>query len=348
VSVAQHDTTRELTGHDRASMLAQRSRLLEQLEQDLRDNSYEETPIGQLVARYLAELRFDNYRPGTIQNREYILSKLALKYAHRELADLTYDDLRAFLNNWAGAAANTRSVYVSAVKTFVGWAHERDLTPTDPGRKLRGPRAKDTTRRAHSADTFRKLVWAQQTNRERVGLLLLYWCALRRNELRLIQFEHIDLADRVLAIVGAKGGETQAQNIPEQLAIPLERYIQDRMPKGDEYVLHPQKLGQYGSYPAYSTREVVWEDKFRPLSMSGIDKWWQRCCANAGLALFPMHELRHTAGTDFHRTSHDLYATQQFMRHKSPATTARTYLHLDVQREVADVQRRMTDPMESE
>lgn len=42
----------------------------------------------------------------------------------------------------------------------------------------------------------------------------------------------------------------------------------------------------------------------------------------------------------------DLYATQHFLRHKSPATTARVYVHLDVQRTVADVQKRMRDPME--
>jgi hypothetical protein len=42
-----------------------------------------------------------------------------------------------------------------------------------------------------------------------------------------------------------------------------------------------------------------------------------------------MHELRQTAGTEFHRTSKDLERTQMFMRHAWITTTADTYMHLD-------------------
>ena len=42
-----------------------------------------------------------------------------------------------------------------------------------------------------------------------------------------------------------------------------------------------------------------------------------------------MHELRHTAGTEFHRAGHDLKRTQMFMRHKSITTTADVYMDLD-------------------
>ncbi len=42
-----------------------------------------------------------------------------------------------------------------------------------------------------------------------------------------------------------------------------------------------------------------------------------------------MHELRHTADTEFHGASKDLKRTQLFMRHKSITTAAHTYMHLD-------------------
>lgn len=42
-----------------------------------------------------------------------------------------------------------------------------------------------------------------------------------------------------------------------------------------------------------------------------------------------MHELRHTAGTEFHRAGGDLKKTQMFLRRKSITTTADTYMHLD-------------------
>jgi hypothetical protein len=36
------------------------------------------------------------------------------------------------------------------------------------------------------------------------------------------------------------------------------------------------------------------------------------------------------------------------MRHANPATTAKTYVHLDRVRAVADVQRRMADPLDED
>jgi integrase len=48
-----------------------------------------------------------------------------------------------------------------------------------------------------------------------------------------------------------------------------------------------------------------------------------------------MHELRHSAGTEFQRASHDLKLTQVFMRHESIRTTADYYLHPDADELVA-------------
>jgi integrase/recombinase XerC len=345
VTVVEHETRPELTASDRASMLAQRSALLEQLEQDLRDNNYEETPIGRLVARYLAELRFDNYSPGTVQNREYILSKLALKFAHRTLADLTYDDLRDFLSNWAGAAANTRAVYVSAVKTFVRWAHERDFAPADSAKKLRAPRSEDSRRRAHPRKLVRQLVLAQESRMHRLALLTLYWGALRRSELRAIQWRDIDLEEGTLIVTG-KGRRVIEMGLHDELLRTLRRYADDEKPDPTDYLLHYQRRTRRGAWPLYwySTTSKPW----RQLSSSGIDKWWQRCVARAGLDHFPMHEMRHTAGTHFQEEGHDLFATQHFLRHKSVATTERYYLHLDKRAAVNRVHRMIGDVLADE
>jgi integrase len=62
---------------------------------------------------------------------------------------------------------------------------------------------------------------------------------------------------------------------------------------------------------------------------SWVHEWWSRCLKRAEVKHFPMHELRHTAGTEFHRAVHDLELTRQFMRHASITTTSSVYLHLD-------------------
>jgi len=267
-----------LLEHDPAMILAAAAELRMDRHQRA---TYRTTPIGHHAGRYLDELKFSNYSDKTYRNREDTLGLLALDYAHLQLDDVTTALLSDFLTeHWRDNAPNTRAQHVSSVKNFFRWAHDNDLIPNDPARRLRAPRAKDTDRRAHSEQTVRTLVVSQATLRDRVCILLLYWCALRRNELRLIQWRHVDLANRVLTVFG-KGGTVLEQNLPEPLAIELERLILQRQPKPDHFVLYPQKLGRLGSWPFYLD-DVIWEDPARPLTTSGIDKWWQRAVKRSG------------------------------------------------------------------
>ena len=312
------------------------------------NQAYRQTPIGALAGRYLDTLKFEEYSDSTIGNREQTLAWLAFDHPTLPPDQVTHELLEAFLRaHWKDAAPNTKRFHISSLRNCFAWAYEHDLIPANPAKKLRFPRQTDTERRSHPASTIRRLVVAQDSRRDRVAILLLYWCGLRRNELRLVQFRHIDLARRMLTVFG-KGARVLEQSIPEPLALELERHIQDRQADPDEYLLYPQKVGKRGHWPAYENL-VIWEDRFRPLTKSAIDKWWQRCRHRAGLgdgeAKVLMHELRHTAGTHMQEHGHDLLATQHFMRHRSAATTERTYIHIDRAKRVAEVQRLIPDPL---
>ena len=52
------------------------------------------------------------------------------------------------------------------------------------------------------------------------------------------------------------------------------------------------------------------------------------------------HSLRHTAGTNVRELTGNLYATQQYMRHTSPATTE-IYLHVDTEKQGQDIAQRL-------
>jgi integrase len=69
-----------------------------------------------------------------------------------------------------------------------------------------------------------------------------------------------------------------------------------------------------------------------------VHRWWKRCLEQSGAADFPMHEPRHSAGTEFQRASGDLKLTQMFMRHESIRTTADYYLHPDAAELVAGLE----------
>lgn len=52
------------------------------------------------------------------------------------------------------------------------------------------------------------------------------------------------------------------------------------------------------------------------------------------------HSLRHTAGTQAMELTGDIYQTQQYMRHSNPATTE-IYLHIDTDKQDADIAQRL-------
>ena len=63
---------------------------------------------------------------------------------------------------------------------------------------------------------------------------------------------------------------------------------------------------------------------------STMHRWWARAIQQAGAAHFPMHELRHSAVTEFLRANQgDLALAQRSARHASVATTVDVYGHLE-------------------
>lgn len=143
--------------------------------------------------------------------------------------------------------------------------------------------------------------------------------------MRLLKIGDIDLRDGVVHLL-QKGGDRVAHPVgpfPDVVG-ELEAHITLDGRRADEYLLYSRWERRIGS-----ERVVYREDKDRPLSPRGMHEWFAKRLEEAGVEHFPMHELRHTAGTEFHRASKDLKRTQMFMRHKSITTTADTYMHLD-------------------
>ena len=72
----------------------------------------------------------------------------------------------------------------------------------------------------------------------------------------------------------------------------LEAHITLDGRQASEYLLYPRWERTIG------TQRVVYrEDKYRPLSPRGMHEWFAKRLVEAGVDHFPMHELRHTAGT---------------------------------------------------
>ncbi len=176
------------------------------------------------------------------------------------------------------------------------------------------------------------LVQAQPGLSDRVALRLLFEMALRKNELRQVQFKHFDLGRRRLMVFG-KGGTVIPVPIPtERLRLEIEKLMLERQPDPREFLLYQRKRGalvgkakQTGVYEVGTLAEYP----LKAFDANGMQRWWKRCVEEAGIPYLTMHAARHTAITDFLRFSGNLKLAQQLARHKDISTTANIYAHLD-------------------
>jgi len=306
----------------------------------VRDRSYvHRSGLGADVDRYLRWFRTEwGATPETIRSYEYTLARLALFHADHKLADfeppLGTDWLREFWNHyWPAdkteeaneATAKTRQCKLAHLRSFFKWAVEERLIYGNPTLPIRAPRGRGAERHAHLPNLLRLIIAAQERHDDRIAIQLMCRMGFRRNELRVMQFRHHDPFAGTIVVFG-KGGTVLTLPLFSDLHEDLLRLRAERQPAPDEFLLYPVKIAPKGRYP--DTRmEVVWENRLKPLSLSGIDKWWHRCLDRAGTKHFPMHECRHSTATNFYRESRDALMTQRLMRHKSLKATE-VYLHM--------------------
>ena len=145
---------------------------------------------------------------------------------------------------------------------------------------------------------------------------------LRKNELRLLRWRDVD-HDAGELRVKAKGGKRPTIPVVyDNLRADLATLALDAEP--EHYLLHPTRVGNL------PLQEVIVRFPDRPMQPSTMHRWWVRCLRQAGMAHFPMHELRHTAVTEFLRANGgDLALAQRFARHASVSTTVDVYGHLE-------------------
>lgn len=292
-----------------APMIRELSRLA------VKDKRYRQNPVGHQVGRYMRELEFAHAPQTTRDSYEQVLAWLALDHADfpgldRFCAPDGTEYLREFLHrHWADAAPTTKRHRRSVLRAFFGWALEEGIVPFNPALALRRPRGESKPRHAHPREAIQRLIIAQPTLRDQCAIALMARLGLRKNDLRELQIRDIDLTRNLVSLLHGKGGTVAVLPLEyEELIDDLYLHIVGEQRQPVEYLLYPRK------------------DRSRPMDPSSVHRWFKRCLANAGLPDFPMHELRHTASDELHRTTGSIVAAQQLLRHKSPGTTA-LYLH---------------------
>ena len=150
----------------------------------MKDKSYQGTPVGVMVARYIRWLRNEyGATPSTIRDYEAVLARMSLSLADKDLSEVSIEDLRDVIDLWGDRAARTRQKVTSVIRAFWSWAEEQGHIALSPATRIRRPRAEQKVASLLPLDARPRLLSQAKHPRDRLALFCLLGLGLRRAEL---------------------------------------------------------------------------------------------------------------------------------------------------------------------
>jgi integrase/recombinase XerD len=309
------------------------------LREAVRDHSYQETPLGRIVRRYLRWKRMEQgASPITVSDYERHLAQLCLHFPTHEPRDLEppagTELLREFIAKaWGGVAPATRAKRISILHDFFDWVTgDQQLMEVDPSRRIRRPSIPDPDRDMLTQEDAAAIIRVCARRRDLIAASLLLDLGLRKGELRGIRMG--DAIDGNIHVRG-KGSRTRTVPIADPLLnAAIETHQLETGP--DDYLLHPEKWTSSTNRAAGRGREdlagkiLLWSDPQRQLSNTRTHEWWKQLLQRAGVAHRRMHAGRHFALTTLWRATGDLEIVRAIAGHKSVSTT-QIYVHSTVE-----------------
>lgn len=249
-----------------------------------------------------------NYEVDLRQFREY-LSKQGIT----EVGDIDAASIRVFLSNTLGygAAKTSAARKLSAVRGFVNWLSARGLITSDPIAGLKGPKLPASLPRALSYEDTDRLLREgpdpeRHYQRDRLILELMYGSGLRVSELIGLNWEMVELPERMMRIMG-KGSKERIVPFGSGVRRLLEEWNAATGAKIDGPVFSSEKGAER-------------------LTVRTVHRLVLKAAARTGLHGVSPHTLRHCFATHMLERGAPLNVVQELLGHESIATTQRYLL----------------------
>lgn len=295
----------------------------------LKDKRYRASSLGALVGRYIRWFRNEEgATPSSIRDYESVLARMALTLADKEPVDVGLEDLRTVIDLWSMREAATRAKVTSVVRSFWRWAEDEGHVAASPATRLKRPRKPRKAPLLLPMNTAARLLGNLPTARDRLAVLALLDCGIRRAELAGIRVRDFDIARRDLTVFG-KGQKSRVIPMRGRIILAAEEYLLDelegvgRQPEPDDFLLYPEKRTP--------DRRVYWADPKKACALNTVHRWWYRMLEHADLvgagmrSGMGMHRARHSFAQDVRRAYPDMGAVQHLLGHSDPATTIGLY-----------------------
>lgn len=242
------------------------------------------------------------------------------------LNELELDSLRDWL--WQASQNGLTKATVArksaAVRTFTAWAFKNSLLGSDPGLRLKSPKASRTLPKVVSRESLsmvfdRLIAGATDDNpqgvRDLVAVELLYASGARVSELAGLDLEDIDYGRNIMRVMG-KGAKQRMIPFGQPARDALDKWIRTARPllaneKSGNALLLNSRGQRMGVRQIYSLVANLLEAT--PTGAAGP------------------HSLRHSAATHLLDGGADLRAVQELLGHASLGTT-QIYTHVSIER----------------
>jgi integrase/recombinase XerD len=293
-----------------------------------------------LHGRYLRSLRRKNYSPATIEDADYNLSRHLRRFLDETKLHplkVTTTALRRF-QSWlphqpkkrgggARGVANVNRV-LAQVKGFFRFLKTEGYRPDDPAEKVEAAREpRSLPRNVLTPQEAKRIIDSVDTStvlgyRDRTILEVFYATGIRRNELRNLRVEDVNLEEGLLRINEGKGGHDRVVPLSRMAARFLENYL-----KG----VRPEILRKGKNDPAMrGTGRLFLSLRGRPLDRNILGYIVKKRARLAGVdRKISCHVWRQTCATHLLKNNANLRHVQALLGHQSLATTER-YLHLTI------------------
>jgi integrase/recombinase XerC len=297
--------------------------------------------MQRLIRRYLEHLAEErNLSPHTLRayggDLERFLDFLATEFLNKRREDVRPAEVdalavRSFLAHLTRQEVGRRSQgrALSAVRSLLRFACREGALADNPAAGVRTPKHPRTLPRHLRPGEIEALLEAPGSEgplqvRDRALLEVLYAAGLRVAELVGLDWQDVDLAGRVLRVLG-KGGKERMVPFGRPAAAALRAWLGEweKLRGGD------RATAAMESEPVFLNHRGgrLTDRSVRRL----VDRYVERAALAAGVH---PHTLRHTFATHLLEGGADLRAIQELLGHSSLATTQR-YTHLEVERLLA-------------
>lgn len=261
--------------------------------------------LSSIESRGRSKNTVTNYRVDLEQFREYLL-----RQGIREVSAIDSQSVRVYLSNIIGfgIAKTSAARKLSAVRGFIRWLSARGVLGNGTAAGLKGPKLPSSLPRALSYEETEKLLsegpeHGKHYQRDRLILEMLYGSGLRVSELIDLNWENIEIDQRIIRVLG-KGSK-------ERL-VPFGSGVKKLL---EDWKLLSRK-GNRG--PVF-----ISEKGAERLTVRTVHRLVQRSAIRVGIFGVSPHTLRHCFATHLLERGAPLKVVQELLGHESIAATQR-------------------------